>query len=99
MRTWSRKKKSIRSEKCLAKRLGGFRTPLSGALSFKGDVQTNDYVVELKETDGMEFRLRLADLVKVTREANGCGKTPCLIVQWNAVAQGVSKQWILRPLE
>jgi len=95
----SQKWKSQRSERALAKRLAGTQTPASGALSIKGDVQTDDFVVELKETNGVEFRLRLADLVKVSREAFGVGKTPCLIVQWNAGAQGVSKRWILRPLE
>lgn len=95
----TRKRKSMRSERKLAQRVGGWRTPASGALAIKGDVQTDALLIELKETDKAEFRLRLADLVKVSREAYGSGKEPAFVIQWNRVAQGVCARWILQPLD
>lgn len=94
----STKAKSVKNEKRLAKKYRFKRMPASGAI-IKGDFRTEDYVLDLKETEGKEQRIRLIDLAKITREADGAGKKPGLIIRFRHKATGVASEWLLTPLE
>ena len=93
------KVKSIKSEKALAKKVGGFRCPASGAGGIKGDVQLDGYLLDLKQTQNSSISIKLEDLVKATREANGVNKTPALVIKFEKVAAGVASEWLVIPLE
>ncbi len=67
------------SEKRTLKRLGARPTPASGAIpGGAGDGETEEYVIECKSTSFRSLPLRLADLAKVTREAQASGQTGVL---------------------
>ena len=71
------KEKSQEQEKQVAKKLGGRTTAASGALhSDKGDVSTDDFLVECKRTDKAQLSLKKEWLQKIKSEAGM--KTPLL---------------------
>jgi len=93
------KKRSTKSERQLAKELGGRPQPASGAIAgFKGDVVLDDFLIDLKETDAGSFRLTLADLMKITQEADGMAKTPMMVIQFNK-AKIIDKKWAVVPID
>lgn len=91
------KSQSLRSEKRLAKRLGGFRTPASGAI-IKGDIRTAAYLIEQKDTSKSSFHLTTQILMKLCKEAYSAGKKPMLIVQFEGL-KAIPNQWSIAPLE
>ena len=72
-------KKSRKHEIRLAKRIGGKRNAASGAYwSRKGDVRSDDLLVEHKYTGKKQFTVRSEVLKKIMREAILDGRTPVL---------------------
>lgn len=68
-------------EKTIAKILGGKVIPASGAgAHFKGDVITDEFLVECKQTDKMQYILKLDDYVKIKTQANLMRRTPAMVV-------------------
>ena len=77
-------KQSQRHEKRLEKVLGGKRTAASGAFwSRKGDVRSDEWLVEHKFTGNKSFSLKAAELEKVTKEAIMDGRRPLFGVSLN----------------
>jgi hypothetical protein len=94
-RTQSKKKKCNANEKRLAKKHGGRRQPNSGALpSHRGDIKRADYLIDLKQTEKMSISVKLEDLVKIMREANGEGLSPALLIHFEN-AKNFPKDWVL----
>lgn len=64
------KRKSAKQEKRTAKEFGGKLTPASGAMwGAKGDVRTEDFLIENKYTDANKYKLELKILEKIEKEA------------------------------
>jgi hypothetical protein len=71
-------------EKRLAKAVGGSATAASGAFwSRKGDVRSDDLLIEHKWTGKASFTLTAKVLEKVTTEAILDGRTPVLGISLN----------------
>lgn len=72
-------KQSQKHEKRLAKRIGGKRTAASGAYwSRKGDVRSEDLLIEHKYTGKKQTTIKSEVLKKIMREAILDGRTPVL---------------------
>ena len=72
-------KQSIKHEKRLAKAIGGSRNAASGAFwSRKGDVRSDDLLIEHKWTGKKSFSLKSDVLKKIVREAILDGRVPVL---------------------
>lgn len=72
-------KQSLKHEKRLAKAIGGSRNAASGALWHrKGDVRSEDLLIEHKWTGKKSFSLKSDILKKITREAILDGRMPVL---------------------
>jgi hypothetical protein len=70
-------KQSQAHEKRIAKAIGGSTTAASGAFwSRKGDVRSNDLLVEHKWTGKKTKTISSAELKKITNEAIMDGRTP-----------------------
>lgn len=68
---------SQRHEKRLAKVVDGTTVAASGAFwSRKGDVRSDDYLIEHKFTDAKSYSLKAADLRKLDDQATMAGRTP-----------------------
>lgn len=77
-------KQSRRHEDRLAKELGGKRVAASGAFwSRKGDVRSQDLLVEHKWTGKTQFTLKAGVLEKIVKEAILDGRMPILGVHLN----------------
>lgn len=94
----SQKAQANKREKQLAKRVGGRVHPCSGALAgFKGDLSTKEFLFDSKGTEADSTSVKLADLMKITREANTAVKHPALILSFNTT--GRREDWVLIPME
>lgn len=72
---------SKKQEKRVAKRFRGSVTPASGAMAkWKGDVNTELFLVECKVTGHGSRSLKYDELEKIENEANALGKIPLLVV-------------------
>lgn len=72
-------RQSRKHEDRLAKKLGGSRTAASGAFwSRKGDVRSQDLLVEHKWTGKTQFTLKANVLEKIVKEAILDGRVPVL---------------------
>jgi len=72
-------KQSQKHEKRLAKRIGGSRNAASGAYwSRKGDVRSDDLLIEHKYTGKKQTTIKSEVLKKIMREAILDGRTPVL---------------------
>lgn len=68
-----------KAEERLPRLRGFWPTPASGALpGRKGDFESAEQLMELKTTATASYRLRLATLLKLAREAREAGKAPAL---------------------
>lgn len=77
-------KQSLKHEKRLEKSLGGQRSAASGAFwSRKGDVRTDDLLIEHKWTSKKSFTLNAAVLEKIVTEAILDSRTPVLGISLN----------------
>lgn len=100
----SKKNKSLKArvnehEKALAEKLGGIRQPNSGALHHrKGDIKLKDFLLDSKETEGGLLQVSAKDLTKITRESDGEGLAPGLILTFGKIPSTVSNEWALIPL-
>lgn len=88
------------TEKDQAKKLGGMRHPVSGAIDgFKGDYSVGDFLFDSKETTNASISLSMKDITKVTREANEAGKVPALALKMTLLPGTVPSEWVAIPLE
>lgn len=72
-------KQSQKHEKRIAKRIGGSRTAASGAYwQRKGDVRSDDLLIEHKYTGKKQTTIKSEVLKKIMREAILDGRTPVL---------------------
>lgn len=72
-------KESQKHEKRLAKRIGGTRNAASGALwARKGDVRSDDLLIEHKWTGKKQFTVKSDVLKKTVREAILEGRMPAI---------------------
>jgi len=79
-------KQSLKHEKRLAKAVGGQRNVASGAFWFrKGDVRSQDLLIEHKWTGKKSFTLKSDILEKITTEALLDSRTPVLGISLNDV--------------
>lgn len=77
-------KNSQKHEKRLEKAFEGQRTAASGAFwSRKGDVRTEDYLIEHKYTGKKSFTLKSDQLEKIVTEAILDGRTPLFGIHLN----------------
>lgn len=77
-------KQSLKHEKRLAKAIGGQRNVASGAFWFrKGDVRSQDLLIEHKWTGKKSFTLKSDILEKITTEALLDSRTPVLGISLN----------------
>lgn len=75
--------RSKKQEKALALRVGGRRTPASGALSEKGDVRRKGVVrIEAKTTKNKSFSVTLDMIQKIEDAALPCGELPIIVVEF-----------------
>ena len=73
------KKQSLKHEKRLAKKIGGQTTAASGAFwSRKGDVRSEDLLIEHKYTGKKQTTIKSDVLKKIMREAILDGRMPVL---------------------
>lgn len=79
-------KQSLKHEKRLAKAIGGQRNVASGAFWFrKGDVRSQDLLIEHKWTGKKSFTIKSDILEKITTEALLDSRTPVLGISLNNV--------------
>ena len=79
-------KQSLKHEKRLAKAIGGQRNVASGAFWFrKGDVRSQDLLIEHKWTGKKSFTIKSDVLEKITTEALLDSRTPVLGISLNEV--------------
>lgn len=72
---------SQKQERSLASNTGGRVVPASGAFwSRKGDVRTDDLLIEAKTTQAASFSVKKVIWEKIRREALLDGRTPVLAV-------------------
>lgn len=77
------RKKAIQEEREIARRLSGKVQKASGAMpapSRKGDVTTQEFVIESKLTESNTLSIPKSVLTKIQAEAFSVGKEPALVV-------------------
>lgn len=95
----AKKTKAIATEKKLAKRLGGFAQPNSGAFrQYKGDVSLDDFLIDSKQTESNSISITRQMVIKITQEANESNKEPCLVLTFEKLVKTVANQWAVIPL-
>ena len=78
----TKKARSLKQEKRLAKQLNGKRQPASGARwGARRDVLLPRFLLEAKTTKATSFSLDLRDLAHLKRQAFAIGKTPAYVIQ------------------
>lgn len=88
------KTKANNTELALARKLDARRQPCSGALAgFKGDIKDRQFLYDSKETTGNSIGVKKEDMLKITREANGCSRDPALILTIG------NQQWVCVPMD
>lgn len=93
------KNKYKAQEKRVARKTGGRRQPMSGALPcFKGDVSLDSFLIDAKQTIHKTMSVQSDWLRKINREASDCGKYPALSLEWANATEGVERDWILIPI-
>jgi hypothetical protein len=78
---WRSKTPQVRSrdsEKETARLSEGRRVPMSGAGRQKGDVRTPTFLIEVKDTAAVSYRIELETLDKISHEARTSGRLPQL---------------------
>jgi Holliday junction resolvase len=91
-------KKSQRQENKLAGRLGGKRQKGSGALPHhKGDVKTQELLIECKRTDKKSMAIKKEWLEKISKEALASHRVPALAIEFGDVEPLVENNWVAVP--
>lgn len=87
-------------ENRVASNLGGKRQRGSGASDYaKGDVKTDDFLVECKQTEKKSLSVKGKWLSKITREAMAAGKTPALSIEIKGIEDRLVEQdWVAVPM-
>ena len=95
------KKKVNAAEKELAKEMNGWQVPNSGSIDeYKGDVSTDQLLIDLKTTEMKSITVTLEMLAKISREAREAGRDPALVLQFfNNESNLVSDKWVVVPLD
>lgn len=89
-----------KSEKRLAKQLGGRARPASGAMEgAKGDIDFDTVLMEAKSTTSGSLALKFEWLAKIAREALQVRKSPALAVSFtdNDGKAYPNGEWVLVP--
>lgn len=98
-----RKKRSKTHEKRVAKEFGGKRQPFSGAAEgAKGDIKTEQVLMDHKFTDKLSYTITQEILVKLSKEAQEEGKdVPALVIKFDKPVQELKwlnqTEWALIP--
>jgi nitrogen regulatory protein PII len=75
------KKTANALEKALAKELGCGRVPGSGSImGYKGDIQSDNYLIDSKNTEKSVIVLKKQDLIKITEEGREAARVGHLIL-------------------
>lgn len=75
--------RAIKKEKKFAQKYGGKVQPCSGRLPVaKGDVKLEEFLVEMKFTQGKQFTLKFDILEKISNEAMSIGKNAALMLDF-----------------
>ena len=88
-------------ERDTAKKLGGRTQPNSGAspwLSYKGDVCTDDFVIQCKTTDKNRYTLNEQVIGEIYRQAKLVGKEPAIVIRLEAVQEPIPNEWVAVPM-
>ena len=88
-------------ERDTAQKLGGRTQPNSGAspwLSYKGDVSTDDFVIQCKTTDKNRFTLNEQVIGEIYRQAKLVGKDPAIVLRLEAIQHPIPNEWIAVPI-
>lgn len=93
-----RKRKSQDHEKFVARALNGRTTSASGALGDPGDVDADPFRIECKDTEGRTYRIGLAEIEKIHREAAACERTPAMAFRFRGLEADVEQDWIMLPI-
>ncbi len=96
-RSGTTKYKSVLQEKRTAEEFEGRTTPMSGAGNIKGDVTTEEFLIECKTTSKTQFPVKLAVLEKLTKEAMNARKIPLMQVDLDDESKGLNRSWVLIP--
>lgn len=94
--------RSDRHERAAAEDYGGRVKGGSGASMYsKGDVEIKrlDLLMECKSTGAASYRIEMATLAKITKEAIGEGKDPCLEIEIGGGEPDLltEKRWVMIP--
>lgn len=82
-------KRAVKQERETALRLGGSRTPASGARDVKGDVRVKRIArIECKTTKHKSFSVTLDMVRKIEEAALSAGEIPVLVVEFNDGVRG-----------
>lgn len=94
----AQRERSEDQEKALASRVGGRVTPGSGCfMGNKGDVKSDDFLIECKRTDSASLRVTAEWLAKITKEAVEAGRFPALHFSLGGAPEA-SRDWVIVPL-
>jgi hypothetical protein len=90
---------SDRQERATAERLGGETQRGSGATErHKGDVKTDDLLVENKTTEKASIRVEGKWLAKISGEARNAGRIPAVEIEIRGIDDPLcEKQWVMVP--
>jgi len=92
------KKKSKRQEDRVARKMGGRTQKGSGSVMFhKGDVKTQELLLECKRTDKASMSVKKEWLEKIAKEAVTYDRVPALSIEFDGMAKLVEKDWIMVP--
>lgn len=76
-------RRAPKQEKSLAKRIGGARTPASGAREVKGDVRVKNLLrLEAKTTKNKSFSVTLDMVQKIEQAAIHSGELPAIAIEF-----------------
>jgi hypothetical protein len=94
------RRKSMKQEDRVAKRVGGYRQKASGALpGNRGDVKGVELLGECKRTDKKSISITLAYLEKITHEAVAYDKIPAVAIEFGNTPKMVSRDWVMVPAD
>lgn len=87
-------------ENRVARKLGGRRQRGSGSSDYaKGDVKTENFLIECKQTEKKSLSVKGDWLSKITREAMASGKTPALSIEIKGIEDRlVERDWVAVPM-
>lgn len=100
------KKKSVKQETRVAKKMGGKVQSGSGAVAHRrGDVTVKEMLIECKRTDRAGISLRRDWIEKITKEATSINKIPAVSLEFGIkeedkkrVSFPIEKDWMAVPM-